>query len=782
MISSLRRPCLALSLVFVAAGAVADDWPNFYGPLGNGTASATGVFASLEEVGLQERWRRPLGNGYAVLTAVGDRVFTTYSGEVNEYAVALDVASGKTVWETSLGPVHRSTNAADDGVLASPAIGDGGFYTTTADGVVFALSSENGEVRWKADLVERLGAQKPFYGFSASPLIDGPRLIVQAGGEGANNLVALDRETGATLWTSYHAERHTYATPLSMEIDGVEQVVALAGSRLIGVEGETGRLLWSLDSPETEPDRLLPIPGGRVFSPLYQNGGWMVAVERDSEGWTARELWLQPSVRRSHGVPVYHDGAIYAFQTSLLLCLDAETGDVLWRERVYDGNVIKVDGRLVLLSRRSGDLHLLEPSRAGYRELLRESIFEAGRSSFTPPTFAGGALLLRNQEEAVALEFSGRESVTSTSGGSSSGSDAVLWRLALEDGLAPSGRSRVAAVDGTVYTLVADTETEHLLAASADRGERLWSLPLAPLFENASNGARGEVIVAGERLLAITTACVLHAVSRADGEPQWRVNLLETIGGAPGSRGCETSPAVSGDLVVVHAAGEESRRVVALDLASGDLVWSNDEVERPLYTSPRIATVDGVAQAIVHTWSTEGDSRSRLQGLRLEDGSLLWSHDVVGDWSWRHPLDLGEGRFLVSGWNRATALQVVRRDDTWAVEQMWQDDQLVSPVRVGAEVCGSRRGGLSCVSIESGDETRRAEIGTVRLEVHGSTLAAVSYDGGTLSLFDVSGSGLEERLVIGIFNAGAVNDTSPTFAGDRIYLRNHEEMVAVRLR
>lgn len=778
---SILRSVLVLIPLLSTDAVLAGDWSQFHGPLGNGAASATGVFEGIGRLGIEERWRRELGSGYAAMIAVGDRVYTTHSEGEGDYAAALDLASGETLWKTRLGPRHRSGNAADDGVLASPAVSGDGFYTVTAKGELFALKAGSGEVVWQVDLVATLGAKLPFYGFGASPLVDGPRLVVQVGGEADNNLVAFDRSTGEVVWTSHHAESHTYASPVAMEIDGERQLVALAGNRLIGVEGSSGRLLWSLDSPETEPDRLLAVPGGRIFLPLYQIGGMMVQVERQGDSWSARELWRQPSVTRSHGTPAYHDGAVYAFQSGILLCLDADSGDVLWRQRVYDGSLIKVDGRLVLLSRRSGFLHVLEPSRDGYEELMREAIFEAGATALTPPTFASGTLLVRNLEEAVAFSFRDSGAEAASTGDDRRDDDAVLWRLALEDGIAPSGRSGVAVAAETLYTLAADASAEYLLAVARADGRLLWRQRLDSLHEAATGGSKGEVTVAGDRLLAVSTSCVVHALAHDDGRSLWRADLTNDLGGASGQRGCETTPIVADELIVVHASGEEARRVVALDLATGDLVWSNDEVERPLYTSPRLATVDGVRQVIVHTWSTEAPNRSRIQGLRLDDGALLWSHDVDEDWSWREPLDLGEGRFLLSGWNLATAVRVGRHEESWRVERMWQEDQLASPVLAGDELCGSRRGGISCVEIETGEETRRLEVGTVRLSSDGVTLAAVSYDGGTVRLLRASEGGFDELLEVGVFNGGAVNDTSPTFDGDRLYLRNHEELVALRV-
>ena len=80
MISSLQYSSLVLCVSALPSVVAADDWPNFYGPLRNGTSTATGVFESVDDVGAQERWRRPLGSGYAVLALLGGFVYTTHSG------------------------------------------------------------------------------------------------------------------------------------------------------------------------------------------------------------------------------------------------------------------------------------------------------------------------------------------------------------------------------------------------------------------------------------------------------------------------------------------------------------------------------------------------------------------------------------------------------------------------------------------------------------------------------------------------------------------------------
>jgi hypothetical protein len=58
----------------------------------------------------------------------------------------------------------------------------------------------------------------------------------------------------------------------------------------------------------------------------------------------------------------------------------------------------------VILGEQSGDLRVAEASPEAYSEKLRVPVFNAGATSSTGPSFAGGKLFLRNVEEIVALE------------------------------------------------------------------------------------------------------------------------------------------------------------------------------------------------------------------------------------------------------------------------------------------------------------------------------------------------------------------------------------------
>jgi hypothetical protein len=98
-------------------------------------------------------------------------------------------------------------------------------------------------------------------------------------------------------------------------------------------------------------------------------------------------------------------GHVYGFGGEFLVCLDAASGRTVWKEKIYPGSLILVDGRLVVQSQGSGLLRVVAATPAGYRELARAEVFAPGALSQTPPSFAGGRLFLRNSDEIVALEI-----------------------------------------------------------------------------------------------------------------------------------------------------------------------------------------------------------------------------------------------------------------------------------------------------------------------------------------------------------------------------------------
>src|SRR5689334_23284832 len=92
---------LTLAVHLLARGA---DWPQWLGPNRNGASPETGLLKTWPQAGPKVIWKVDGGEGFSSLAVVGGRAFTLLQRDGSEFAVALDIADGKEVWHTRLGP------------------------------------------------------------------------------------------------------------------------------------------------------------------------------------------------------------------------------------------------------------------------------------------------------------------------------------------------------------------------------------------------------------------------------------------------------------------------------------------------------------------------------------------------------------------------------------------------------------------------------------------------------------------------------------------------------
>jgi hypothetical protein len=85
--------------------------------------------------------------------------------------------------------------------------------------------------------------------------------------------------------------------------------------------------------------------------------------------------------------------------------VEAATGKVAWKKRLYGGSVILVDGHLVVLSQASGEVRIVEATPAAYREKAKLEVLARGARADAPPSFADGRIFVRSDEEVAALSI-----------------------------------------------------------------------------------------------------------------------------------------------------------------------------------------------------------------------------------------------------------------------------------------------------------------------------------------------------------------------------------------
>jgi outer membrane protein assembly factor BamB len=395
-------------LTFLISAAAGDEtapsgWHQFRGPLRDGKSAETGLARGWGPTGPKELWRVPIGAGFSSVSIASGRLFTMDADGETEFALALDAATGHTLWRAPIGPIFHDVNG--DGPRSTPTVDSDRVFVLGSRGRLAALRAETGETMWETSFTDAFEGELPTWAFATAPLVDGDRLLVEVGGSGPRAIAAFDKKTGAVVWTSQEAHL-AYSSPVSLEHGGTRQFLFLLQEKLVSLDRD-GRELWSVPfAPQLDIKPASPVfvaPDLVLISASYDVGAKVVRLKTDGAEVSAEELWSGRQMRSHFGSAVALVGRIYGFDTATLRCLDAETGESCWaKRRLGKGSLIYADGMFLVLSER-GMLVLLEATPEAYRELASHQVLE-GRC-WTPPSLSEGRLYLRNHSELVALDL-----------------------------------------------------------------------------------------------------------------------------------------------------------------------------------------------------------------------------------------------------------------------------------------------------------------------------------------------------------------------------------------
>jgi outer membrane protein assembly factor BamB len=399
------RP-LTLASCLLASTALAADWPQLRGPNRDGISRETGLLRSWPAGGPKTLWKVPIGEGFSHIAVAKGRLFTMYGQGDNDFAAAYNAETGRPLWRVPLGRKYISDQG--NGPRSTPVVDGDTVYVLSGRGQLAALKAADGKKVWEHDLQQELGAEPPQWGISTSPLIEGNLLLVDVGGSRGRSLVAFDKKTGKTAWTSQN-EPAGYSAPIAITVGGVRQVVFFTGRSVLAVAPKDGKLLWRVPwKTDWDVNAATPIfvpPDKLYISSGYDTGAALFRIEVTDGRVGADQVWQNPRMKNQFSSSVLHNGHIYGFDNSVLKCLVAATGEEKWKESGFGhGSLILADGHLIVLSER-GKLSLVEATPAGYREKGNSQPLSG--KCWTAPTLANGRLYLRNEEDLLALNWRG---------------------------------------------------------------------------------------------------------------------------------------------------------------------------------------------------------------------------------------------------------------------------------------------------------------------------------------------------------------------------------------
>jgi outer membrane protein assembly factor BamB len=367
----MNLPCLAALVVLLGQSPSTEDWPQFRGPRGDGTSSASGLPIQWGE----ERnvvWKTVVpGHGRSSPVILGDRLWLTTAGitaaspeeslvrlsdhpdyrqvvlarRVSLCVVCLDRATGRILYDRGLfaidqpEPVHRLNSFATPTPVAERATGrvycDFGTFGTAC------IEGETGRSVWQTRL-----AAEHLLGPASSPVLVGDRLIVVRDGCDAQYVAALDKRTGKTLWktdrpameTGTRYEKKSFSTPLCFEHGGRTQVLVAGSQWVCCYAPASGEELWRVRHGKGYSLAPRPVFGhGLAFVCTGCTSNELLAIRPDGRGDVSQThvAWRAKGPIPTMSSPLLVGDELYCVSDNgIVSCFDARSGVLHWRERI----------------------------------------------------------------------------------------------------------------------------------------------------------------------------------------------------------------------------------------------------------------------------------------------------------------------------------------------------------------------------------------------------------------------------------------------------------------
>ena len=430
----MRQMLLVALLFATASSATAQDWAQWRGPSRDGVIPAA-VIPKQWPKSVKRGWEVEVGEGYSSPVVANGRVFLHSRRDPDEIVTAIDLASGKVVWQQTYTASFTKNQYATQmakGPNSTPLVVGTRLFTLGVTGVLTAWNVADGTVAWRQDYSASIDTSKLFCGTAMSPMLEGGALIVQVGSDvHGGRVLALDPATGKERWSSKGAGPG-YASPVAVTIDGVRQIITMTNGSIIGIDAANGSPLWSIPFPDEWHENIVtPIwTGSALIVSGTRQGTHAYAIARggppsrpeaatansrrsslesaraEADKWAATQRWKNAEVTMYTVSPVFADGVIYGMSNKRrgqFVAMDAETGTVKWAAIGRDGNhaSIQQSAQHLLLLTDGGVLIVAKRTPESFVEERR---YEIGKSAtWAQPVLLPDGMLVREATGIVKL-------------------------------------------------------------------------------------------------------------------------------------------------------------------------------------------------------------------------------------------------------------------------------------------------------------------------------------------------------------------------------------------
>jgi outer membrane protein assembly factor BamB len=333
---------------------------------------------------------------------------------------ALDKQSGKILWERvahegepiekrHIKSTYANSTPATDGRIVVAWFGSQG---------VFAFDIK-GRPLWKVDLgrVDMGAYDIPTYewGPASSPIIFENLVILQCDTQTDSFLLALDANTGRTVWKTERDELPSWGTPTVAMTPTGPVLVTNASNFIRGYDPHTGKELWRLgrSSKITAPtpifsDDLFVVASGRgperpIFVVRSNARGDLTLPDGKSESEAI--VWSRTGRGSYMPTPISYKGNLYVLSNNGLFdAYNLKTGAEVYRQRLpligsgFSASPVAADGK-IYLSNEDGEI-LVIAAGDRFEHIATNSM---GELLMATPALSDGVMYVRSAQSVIAV-------------------------------------------------------------------------------------------------------------------------------------------------------------------------------------------------------------------------------------------------------------------------------------------------------------------------------------------------------------------------------------------
>lgn len=382
-------------------------WPQYRGPNGDGVANPESDPPILWSESKNIAWRTDVaGKAWSSPVVWQDKIWLTNATNdgLSMSVLAIDRNSGKILIDRVIftnQETQKDYHQFNSYGSPTPVCDSKRVYVTFGAYGTAALDPKDASPLW-----ERRDLQCNHYrGAGASPILFGNLLIFSMDGFDFQYLIALDKNTGKTVWKQDRAIEYgtddgdwkkAYSTPQVIQVDGKHQIISPAAKAVIAYDPADGRELWKVRYDEHSSAIRPLFDGKNLFISSGFSKAKLLSISPAGAGdiTTSHVQWQATRAIGCKPSPIFLGGNICSLEDrGVLTAMNPSNGEVVWQKRLggdFSSSPVVAKNRIYCFDEQ-GKAHVLDAQG----EVLAENTLDAG--CLASPAIVGNDLIVRTR-------------------------------------------------------------------------------------------------------------------------------------------------------------------------------------------------------------------------------------------------------------------------------------------------------------------------------------------------------------------------------------------------